>query len=189
MFTLFKRSVSAEDLVSVMWDGTRDWPAKHGGDLIPDLDGSFDRSTEEVLDEMVYFLAFATDYAFWCQLEKTPKIQNLVRDRFAEHLEHFAREHRCSPVPAGDWLGDGLIWMPGDRKQGGEPLANLKARFELYGKSLSRRHDRSAGERAAHILAALCGTLDIAFLVYVTPLFLGRWKAVQDGLKTYKIRG
>jgi hypothetical protein len=45
-----------------------------------DFEGCFDRSTEEILDEMVYFVGFATDHALWCQLEKTPQIQNSVRN-------------------------------------------------------------------------------------------------------------
>jgi hypothetical protein len=134
-------------------------------------------------------MAFATDYAFWCQMEKTPQVQNSVRDIFAKHLEHFAQEYRCSPIPSGDWMGDGLIWMPSDTMLDGDSRTNLKRRFELYGRSLSRRHDRSAGERTAHILAALCGTLDIAFIAYATPLFLGSWKGVQDVLGKIKIRG
>ena len=164
------------------------WPAKHGADLRQDFDGNFDRSVEEVFDEMVYYLAFATDHAFWCQLEKTPEIQNSVRDIFATHVGRFAKERHCPPIPSGDWMGDGLIWMPSDTMLEGEPLTNLKRRFELYGRSLSRRHDRSAGERVAHILAALCGTLDITFIVYATPLFLGCWKGVQDVLSSFKIR-
>jgi hypothetical protein len=58
MFSLFKRSASTDDFASVMWEGARDWPAKHGAALREDFDGSFDRSIDEVLDEMVYFLAF-----------------------------------------------------------------------------------------------------------------------------------
>ena len=173
----------------MMWEGTRDWPSKHGADLRQDFDGSFDRSIEAVFDEMVYYLAFATDYAFWCQLEKTPKIQDSVRGVFSAHLQRFAQDHHCPPIPSGDWLGDGLIWMPGSAAVGGEPSTNVKSRMHLYGRSLSRRHDRSAGERAAHILAALCGTTDITFIVYAMPLFLGCWKGVQDVLGSFKIRG
>lgn len=184
-----KRSVFVDDLASVMWEGARDWPAKHGGDMMQDLGTSFDKSTEEVLDEMVYFLSFASDYAFWCQLEETPNVQNLVRDTFAKQLEHFAKEHRCSPVPDGEWLEDGLIWIPGELRHEGEPVSNLRKRFELYGRSLSRRHDRLAGERAAHVLAALCGTLDIAFISYAIPWFHGQWNAVQDVLKSFEIKG
>ena len=189
MLSLFKRSVSAEDFASAMWEGDRDWPSKYGADFKKDFDGSFDRSIEEVLNELVYFKAFATDYAFWCQLEKTPEIQNSVRNIFATHLEQYAIENRCPPIPSGDWLGEGLIWMPSDTILEGDSQTNLKRRFELYGRSLSRRHDRSAGERAAHILAGLCGTMDIVFIAYSTPLFLGCWKGVQDVLGKFKIKG
>jgi len=173
---------SVADLASVFWEGARDWPAKYGADVREDFGGSFQRSIEEVFEEMVYFLAFATDYALWCQLEKRPQVQNALRSRFTEHIRQFAQERRCAPIPSGDWLGEGLIWMPTDTMIAGEPLANLKRRFDLYGQSLSRRHDRSAGERTAHILAALCGTIDAFFILYATPLFLGKWNGVRDVL-------
>jgi hypothetical protein len=188
MFSLFKRSASAEDLASVMWEGTRDWPAKYGAAMREACGGSFERSIEEVFDEMVYFLAFATDYAFWCQLEKTPQVQNAVRSIFTARVREFAQEHRCGPIPSGDWLGDGLIWMPSGTTVAGEPLANLERRFALYGQSLSRRHDRPAGERTAHILAALCGTMSIVFITYASPLFVGRWDGVRAILGSFNVR-
>jgi hypothetical protein len=171
-----------------MWEGTRDWPAKHGADIARDFAGSFDRSIEEVFDEVVYYLAFATDFAFWRQLEKTPDIQNSVRDVFASYVGIFAQAQKCPGIPCGDWMGDSLIWMRSDALIEGEPKINLQRRFELYGRSLSRRKDRSAGERVAHILAALCGTMDAVFILYATPLFLGRWNGVQDILGSFKIR-
>jgi hypothetical protein len=173
---------SVAEVASVMWQATRDWPAKYGADLREDFGGSFRRSIEEVFDEMVYFLAFATDYALWCRLEKTPQVQNALRSVFTEHVRQFAQERSCPPIPSGDWLGGGLIWMPAGAIIVGEPLANLKRRFDLYAQSLLRRHDRSAGERTAHILAAFCGTMDAIFIVYATPLFLGRWNGVRDVL-------
>ena len=188
MFNLFKRSASAEDLAVPLWEGTRDWPAKYGANFRRDFDECFDGNAEEVLDEIVYFLAFATDYAFWRQLEKTPDVQKSVRDIFRAHVADFAKERRCPPIPAGNWMDDSLIWMPTDMTPDGGPLANLKQRFDLYGQSLSRRHDRSAGERTAYVLAALCGTMDAAFILSMSPLFLGRWKGLQNILGSFKIK-
>jgi hypothetical protein len=188
VLSFFRKSVSAADLASASWESIRDWPAKHGAALREDFDGSFERSTEEVFDEMVYFLAFATDYAFWSQLEDKPQTQNAVRGAFTAHIRQFAQEHRCSPPPAGDWLGDGLIWMPSATTDAEQPLANLKSRFELYGQSLSRRHDRPAGERTAHVLAACCGTMDAIFILYAMPLFGGEWEAVRKILSSFNIK-
>jgi hypothetical protein len=171
-----------------MWEGVRDWPAKYGTDLKEDFDGAFERSIEEVYDEVVYFLAFATDYAFWSQLENKPQIRSAVSGAFLAHVRQFAQEHHCSPIPAGDWLGDGLIWIPSGTTDTGSSLANLRSRFDLYGQSLSRRHDRSAGERAAHLLAACCGTVDSEFILYATPLFLGKWKSVKEMVGSFNIK-
>lgn len=172
-----------------MWEGVRDWPAKRGADFRQHFEGRSDRPIEEVLDEMVYFLAFAADYAFWGQLEKSPPIQNAVRDRFMARLRQFAQQHRCSAVPSGQWLSDdGLIWMPGDVEDAGEPFANLKKRFAVYAEALSRRKDRSAGERTANVLAAFTGMTGATFIVYAMPLFLGQWTAVKNILKDYSIK-
>lgn len=188
MLSFFKKSASAADLASVMWEGIREWPAKHGAALRESFDGSFERSIQEVLDEIVYFLAFSTDYSFWCQLEGKPQIQNAVREAFTAHVRQFAQEHRCSPTASGDWLGDGLIWFPSATTEAGQPLANLKRRFDLYGQSLSRRHDRPGGERTAHLLAAWCGTMNATFVLYAMPLFLGQWKSVQEILGSCNIK-
>jgi hypothetical protein len=171
-----------------MWESTRNWPAKHGADLRADLGDSFKRDIEEVFGEMVYFLAFAGDFAIWCQLKETPNVQNAVRSTFIAHVREFAQEHSCGPMPSGEWLGDSLVWIPNGTTVAGEPLANLDRRFELYRQSLSRRRDSSAGERAAHVLAALCGTMRLSFIVYATPLFLGPWDGLQHTLGSFKIK-
>ncbi|EEF63358.1 hypothetical protein [Pedosphaera parvula] len=188
MLSFFKRSISAADLALVMWEGTRDWPTKHGSDLKDTFEGSCELSIEEVFEEFVYFLAFSTDYALWCQLKESPAIQSAVRDAFAVHVEQFAKQRNCRPVPSGAWMDDSLIWIPGETTDAGHPLTNLRRRFDLYAQSLSRRHDRSAGERTAHLLAAWCGTLDITFILCVTPLFLGRWNGIQAILGSFKIK-
>jgi hypothetical protein len=181
-------SISARDFAEIMWESICEWPPTNGTNVRQNFSGCFSRSTDEVIDELVYFMAFATDYAFWLQLDKTPHVRDSVRDVFIRDVEHFGKEHRCAPFPAGDWLGDTLMWMPGEMPLDEVPVSNVRRRFELYGRALSRRHDRSAGERVAHILAALCGTMDIGFIVYATPLFLERWRQVRMVLGSFEIR-
>jgi len=188
MFSLFKGPVPAEDLASAIWESTRDWPLKYGVEFRQTFERSFAGRTDDVLNEIVYFLAFATDYALSHLLEKTPSVQQAVRNKFALHVEKFAAENGCTPVPSGDWHGDGLIWTAGGAKPDGDSVTNLKRRFELYGKSVSRRPDKPAGERAAHVLAALCGTADIGFIICVTPLFVGRWNGVKNSLERLEIK-
>jgi hypothetical protein len=47
-----------------MWLVSRDWPAKHLADLREDFVGSFRQSIEAAFEEMLYFLAFATDLRY-----------------------------------------------------------------------------------------------------------------------------
>jgi hypothetical protein len=186
--SLFKRFVSAEDFATTIWMSIVVWPTKHGSDFKRDFGGSFSRNTEDVLNEVVYFLSFVTNYAFWQQLEKTPEILRSVGDAFITHVNRFADERRCPPIPSGKWMGNSLIWMPGNSALDGGPRTNLERRFDLYVQSLSRREDRSVDERLAHVLAAFCGTMDTAFIAYVIPLFRNRWSAVKDNLGEFKIR-
>jgi hypothetical protein len=189
MLSLFKRSGSAADLAAVTWEGCSAWPTKHGDTLREEFSDSFDREIDKVCDEMVYYLSFATDYAFDRLLDAKPKVKHAVRDAFYPYLAQFARDHQCPPVPPGEWLGEGLIWMPGlETAKVGKPWDNLKSRFALYGESLARRHDRSAAERTAHILAALCGTMDATFIQYAMPVFLGKWDGVQNILRSFRIK-
>jgi hypothetical protein len=189
MLKLFRKSVSASDFAEVMWDGCSGWPAKHGGDLKEKF--TFEKDISLVFDEVVYYLSFATDYAFYCQLEGKPQIEKAVRDAFGIHLARFAREHQCKPVPPGQWMDDSLIWMETGVVSTvvGNPLTNLKKRFALYAQSLERRNDRSAGERTAHLLASWCGcSFNSIFILYAMPLFLGEWKAVKDTLDSFSVK-
>jgi hypothetical protein len=188
MFSIFKRSVSAQDFATAVWASVRDWPTELSADLRRTFTDCAEVPEEEVFNEMIYFKAFATDYAFWRQLENASQLQKTIRGVFTQHLESFANEHCCSPIPSGDWIGDGLIWMPGDTILAADHRTSLRQRFELYGNSLARRTDRSAGERAAHILAALCGTHDAIFILSAMPFFLATWKSVQEALAGLKIR-
>jgi hypothetical protein len=189
MFKLLKKSVSAAEVAEVLWNGCRDWPVKYGGDL--KIKFSFEKDINEVFDEMVYYHSFATDYALYCQLESQPKIEKAIRDAFSIHLSRFAREHKCKPVPPGQWMGDTLIWMQtGDASVDiGNPLSNLKDRAALYAQSLERRNDRSDGERTAHLLSSWCGcSLDSIFILYAATLFPGNRKAVNDILDSFSIK-
>ena len=190
MFSLFKKSVSAKDFAAAIWEGTRDWPEKHGLALKKDFGDGFEKPFEDILVEMAYFIGFSTDFALHCHLSKNPKIESAVRDVFAEHLGQFALEHKCKPLPCGDWLGEGLIWIPNDEspKEIGNPLENLSKRFSLYAESIKRRKDKSASECLAHLLAAWCGTLDISFIVYASHISLGNFQGIQEMFKSIKVK-
>jgi hypothetical protein len=182
MFSFFRKSASANEVAGRSWDACRWWPNKNGAAVRKSFAGSFDREIQEVLTEIVYYLCFATDYAFYCQLEKQPKVEKAVRDAFIGNAMGFVNEHGCKPVPRGNWIDDGLVWVPTDDSPDfarNDPTLNLMTRLNLYGRSIDRRNDRSPGEKTAHILAALCGTQDSRFIVHTMPLFLERSTEVQ----------
>src|ERR1700722_6626213 len=162
MFSLFKKSVTAKEFADAVWEGTRDWPEKYGAAFKEDFGDGFEKPFEDILDEMVYFMSFSTDFSLHCHLSRNPKIESAVRDIFAAHLGEFAVKHKCKPLPSGDWLGDGLMWIPDESpKENGDPLGNLSKRFSLYAESIKRRKDKSASECLAHLLAAWCGNIQI----------------------------
>lgn len=181
----FKKTAPASRLAVVMWEGIRNWPTEYGPDFRQDFGGTVRQPVDEVLDEIVYFLAYAADYAFWNQLGNAPEVRDKVRNRFGVALQEYAQAHSCSPMPVGGWLGDTLIWMPGEAPQHCDSLTSLQQRLSLYGESLSRRQDRSAGERTAHVLAALCGTTNALFVQTFAQLFLVQWEAVRGSLNSY----
>jgi hypothetical protein len=190
MFPFSKKSVTVNDLVEVTWEKCRDWPAKHGSEFREMFEESFPDTMDDVLEEVVYYLAFADDFAFYRQLEAQPEIRHAVRDSFVAHVGKYAVERNCKPLPPGDWMRDSLMWMPSGEAPRGktDPLENVKARFVLYGKSLERKHDRSAGERAAFMLASWCGTFDFSFIMFASPLFLGKWKGLQKILSQFRVK-
>jgi len=120
---------------------------------------------------------------FIANWRKNYRLKKPFETRLRIHLSRFAREHQCKPIPPGEWVDETLTWTetgvaPTDV---GNPLTNLESRFALYARSLERRNDRLAGERAAHLLASWCGCgLNAIFILYATPLFHGQWKVVKD---------
>jgi hypothetical protein len=195
MFSLFGKSASINNVARASWDVCRWWPNKNGAAVRKNFAGSFEKEIQDVLTEIVYYLCFATDYAFYCQLEKQPKVEKALRDAFRSNLVGFVKEHGCEPVPRGDWVDDGLVWVPTDDSTElaadlarNDPTVNLMTRLNLYGRSLDRRDDRPPGERSAHILAALCGAQDSRFILYAMPLFLERWTEVQEALARSRIK-
>jgi hypothetical protein len=54
---------SVADFASVMWQASRAWLTKDVADLRENFVGSFRGSIADVFEQMLYFLAFATDSA------------------------------------------------------------------------------------------------------------------------------
>ena len=190
MFSLFKKSVSPKEFADATWEAVRNWPEKYGSALKDDFGDSFEKLFEDVLDEMVYFMGFSTDFALHCHLSANPKVESIVRDVFATHLGQFALDHKCKPLPPGNWVGEGLIWLPNGEspKEIGNPLDNLSKRFALYAESIKRRKDKSTSECLAHLLAGWCGNLDIAFIYFAANNSLSNFEAIQKMLKSIKLK-
>jgi hypothetical protein len=184
------KSIQAEVLASAMWDNVCEWPIKHGAELVEEFGGCLHTDIKHVFEEMVYFLAFGTDYVFWRDLMDKPQIRDAVRGPFTASLREFAEEHHCRPVPSGKWLHDNsLIWVRSATTDEGRPLLNLERKFGLYALALERRHDRCSGERAAHILAALCGmTMQIFFIEFAALEFTAQFVGTHNSLKRYEIK-
>jgi hypothetical protein len=184
-----RESVSAEDLVDGIWECVLNWPRKYGSWIRENFHSTLGKSIEDVFEEMLYLKGFAIDLTFHSALKGTPKVESAVRDVLMAHLQQFVLEHPCKPLPPGDWLGNGLVWIPTDIPplESGRPLANLDQRFSLYATSIRRRPDKPISQAVAHLLAAWCGTTDIVFITYVSEIFLGEVEAVRKLLDTHEI--
>ncbi len=206
MFSFFKKSIAAPDLAEGLWLAVLDWPAKHGAAFRTKFGNSLTKGSDDepppegwentaietmddVLDEMVYFLSFGTDVAFFRALQDPTR--TAARNGFGVHLRQFARDHRCKPLPPGEWVGDSWMWMQSGQGplELGRPLANLDHRFALYADALQRGkgQQKSSGECVAYLLSAWCGILDLAFLVYATTLFTDQYLGVMDLIKPLRV--
>jgi hypothetical protein len=205
MVEFFKKSIAAADFAQVMWEEVRDWPAKHGAAFKADFgdslaiesdaphpeggDSTLIETIDDVFDEMVYFLSFGTDFAFFLALQDPVRVAG--RGAFGAHLTQFACDHRCKPLPPGEWLGDSWMWMQNGPSpvEIGRPLANLDQRFALYTAALQRGkgQQKSSGECVSYLLGAWCGIKDAAFLVYATTLFNHHYIGVMNVIKQFRV--
>lgn len=168
------------------------WPAKHGAEVKAQFGEGFDIGFEEVLDEMVYFLAFGTDYAIYVALKESPRASEALRTAFARPVGRYAIEHHCKPVIPGDWMDSSWIWMPtgAPPKVSGNPLDNLNDRYTQYAAAIKRRANRetSIGESSAHLLAGWCMNLDISFLLFASTLMTEHLIRAKDLILKFQVK-
>jgi hypothetical protein len=152
-----------------------------------DFASIFRKKIDEAFEEITYFLGFSLDLALHGALKTKPTIERAVRDDFAEELRNLAIRNQCKPIPSGEWLG--RIWLSGGEtpKDVGDPVANLNQRFGLYAEALKRGQDKSIGESLAYVLAPLCGTTDITFIIYAARICLGQFEAIRNILESVEI--
>jgi len=203
MFSFFKKSNPVAVFAETLWGEIRDWPSSAPGqefrqrferclprDLAEEVgaEESVDREStlvetiDDVCDEMVYFLSFGADFAFFNSFETA--VLSAARDPFRKHLFQFALDHRCKPLPPGDWLGDSWIWNQTGPSplEIGRPLANLDQRFTLYAAAIQRgKGQKTLGESAAHLLSAWCAMRDASFLLYSAKFLDEYYIGVVEG--------
>ncbi len=184
-----KQRASPPDIAEFLIAANHDWPAKHG-DFVRQNFGSVPGTPlNDVFREIIYFLNFSTDLAFYLILKDKPDLEKALRNAFTIHLRHFILEHGCMPLPYGEWLGDTRIWMTTGETpiDSGTPLSNLDKRFSLYSEALRRGKDKYPGESLAYVLTALCGTSDIAMIAYFAEVFSGKLEGIRFVLDSFEV--
>jgi hypothetical protein len=188
----FKNSNSTAEVAQGLGEIVVGWPAKHRAQFEARHGKDFEGDFHEVIDEIVYFLGFGTDYAIYCAYKESPKVVAALRSAFAKPLCQYALDHDCKPVIPGGWMADSWIWMPqGPAPAGpGRPLANLDQRFTQYAAALQRGADQemSIGECVAHLLAGWCMILDVSFLLDTSAMFSEHVIATRDALVSARVR-
>ena len=98
--------------------------------------------------------------------------------------------HKRKQLPPGNWIGTAR-WVPSATMPNeiGNPLTNLNNRLILYTEAIKRTTpDKGPAYAISSLLASLCGEFDLAFIVYFSPISLGKFKIVKDIVENYKIK-
>jgi hypothetical protein len=166
-----RTTVTAAELADMLWNSIRKLPSDDPS-FIDELRSSTELALDDFRNEMTYLLAFVNDFAFHVSLkEAAPNIQEAVRDAHGAHVQSFAKQARCKPMPQGEWVR-GLYLTTGEYPEdNNDPIRNANDRMQLYSEALSRGgKDQSVGECVAKAFAGLCGTVDLAFITGVTVM-------------------
>lgn len=185
----FKKSVSAADLGECLGEVVVNWPSKYGAQFKADYGAGF-QDVDGAIDEIVYFLAFGSDYAIFIALKDSPNTVEAVRKSFGRPVGSYAIEHECPALMRGDWMDDGWIWMPQDMPdEVGNPISNLNDRNTQYAAALKRASGQkmSLGETTAHLLAGWCMNLDVSFLLYASSLFSEHVIATKTLVEKFRV--
>jgi hypothetical protein len=104
-------TITAVELADVCWDRTKQWRWDQASG-VEQLRSDTKLATDDFRNELTYLLAFVDDFAFHVGLkDAAPIIQSAVRDAYAVHLQRFAQQTACKPMPEGEWVGDSMIYM------------------------------------------------------------------------------
>jgi hypothetical protein len=185
MFNLFKKATSVSTAGNALWLNILD------GNMAPELamatlEGKSSNSAK-VFDEAVYFLCFATDFAIHTAMKAEPPNESAVREVFLDRVRTFAIDHCCGRPPIGHWIDESNIWeVRSQPLDTGNAVQNLSTRFDLYTAAMDRSASRSLP--VVGILAGLCDTRDVDFIVLATSFFVDSVKHTQDFLRSFRIQ-
>jgi hypothetical protein len=189
MLKLFREAKSVENIANSLWIGVSNWPKEKGEAFKRKFDNKFLMKISDVFDEISFFLGYATDFGIKTCLIDKHAMRRAIRDKFANHLNNFALQRRCKPLPLGDWVDDSLFWSPQKQKhiETEHPVDNLKNRFSLYDKSIQRQKEAFPSQCTAQLLGVLCGNCEADFIGFASYLFHDQRNHTENIIKSYRI--
>jgi hypothetical protein len=184
MFEFLKKTTPAIEVANALWiHGVSD------GSQTRALADMARKENSLVFDEAVYFMSFATDLAIYRAFKSDARLEHALRKEFLDHVRGYAKYHKCTPCPVGDWLADSNIWeiqSPGHDT--GNPLQHLSDRFDLYAAAMQRPSEQSQSLPVVLVLAALCDTRDIAFILPANSVFINYSISTQNFLRSIRVK-
>src|SRR6266852_9230634 len=104
MFKFLKRPMPAAEIADGLWDGVSG--SKRARELAASASEDASRPDPAVLDEIIYFLGFATDLIIHRVFQHQSALESALRDSFLDRLRDYAVARGCTPCPIGDWVAD-----------------------------------------------------------------------------------
>ncbi len=189
MMNIFKKAKSAKDIGDFLWVRISRMSFENRMAFKQYFNNEFKKNISDVFEELTYFLGYATDFGIKTGLKDKPAKRRALRQGFENHLNNFALQSRCKPLPPGAWEDNSLFWIP--KKQAlietEHPVDNLQHRFMLYDESIQRKPDIYPSQSASHVFGSLCGNREPSFINFASQLFLDQLNIVGTIIKSSRI--
>jgi hypothetical protein len=184
MFEFLKKTTPAIEVANALWiHGVSD------GSQTRALADMARKENSLVFDEAVYFMSFATDLAIYRAFKSDARLEHALRKEFLDHVRGYAKYHKCTPCPVGDWLADSNIWeiqSPG--RETGNPVQHFLDRLILYAAAMERPWERGRSLPVVLVLCALCNMLDAVFVLAANEVFIKHSIDTQDFLRSIRVK-
>jgi hypothetical protein len=175
MFNFFRKPVvDAAALAETLWQEDKKLAAMYVESGFP-------------LEETLFFICFATDLSIHKVLT-SEQSKSALRGAFYPYIFDFAVERHCKRPPLGKWQDGSNFWEPHTPQCESDDVSLIVLeRFQLYSEAMTRPWGKGKSSPVALMLAGLCHTRDLSFVLPANMLFVNHFIASQKFLKSLRI--